>query len=117
MPQPTSEPSIVGGLAMHLRQAAIIVSIWIGCSSLAACGLAADLPACADRYGKLMVDHWMTVSSLQQLERLLYYRGELTTQTPLAVRYREQKDAVAKTGGRLIGAYRLYASLFKSQSK
>ena len=59
----------------------------------------------------------MTVSSLHQIERLLYYRGELTKQTAVAVRYREQHDAVGKAQRALDQAASAYASLFKAESK
>src|SRR3954470_20199767 len=102
---------------MRRTQAAILLSVWIGYVSLVTCGSAADLASCAGQYGSLMVSHWMTVSSLQQIERLLYYQGELTKQTVLATRYKQQSDAVEKTQRELDQAAHTYASLFKAQSK
>src|SRR3954468_18673423 len=102
---------------MRHTQAAIFLSFWISFVSVVSCGSAADLASCAVQYGSLMVTHWMTTSSLQQIERLLYYRGELTKQTVLAARYKEQRDAVEKAERELDQAVRAYASLFKTQSK
>jgi ElaB/YqjD/DUF883 family membrane-anchored ribosome-binding protein len=78
---------------------------------------AADLPACATEYGELMVSHWLTVDSLHQTERLLYYRNELGSKSESARRFEEQKKAVDQTERDLDEAYREYGSLFKSQSK
>src|SRR4051812_47335808 len=76
---------------------------------------AADLPACANRYGELMVNHWLSVSTLQQAERILYYRDELNTKVPLATRFAQQQNLVAEEERNLDKVYRNYASLFKSQ--
>jgi hypothetical protein len=59
----------------------------------------------------------MTVSTLHQVERLLYYQEELTRQTALAVRCQEQQDAVERTQRALDQAASAYASLFKAASK
>lgn len=102
---------------MRFRQAAVIIGAFVGCISVAACGIAADLPWCANRYGNLMVKHWMTVSSLQQLERLLYYQGELDGQTPIAVRYRKLQQDVDGFEQDSNRAAERYAALFKAEPK
>src|SRR5690349_14097561 len=79
--------------------------------------VAVDLSSCATEYGNLMVEHWLTVSSLHQAERLLYYHGELDTNAAPAIRYETQKKKIDETERRLGEAYREYAVLFKSQSK
>src|SRR4051812_38667961 len=75
---------------------------------------ASNLPTCAIDYGNLMVSHWLTVSTQQQLERLLYYRGELGTNSPTAIRFQDQKKAAEATERSLEATYREYATLFKS---
>ncbi len=102
---------------MRLSKAAILVGVWSGFLYLAACGSAADLPSCAIRYGSLMANHWMTVNSLHQIERLLYYQDELAKQTPLTVRYQKEQDNVSIVERELAQSSALYASLFKSRSK
>jgi hypothetical protein len=113
-PQFLIEGRRFANVAARLQQTATIATLL---AALVGTARSAELAACADRYGRLMVDHWMTVNTLQQLERFLYYDGELTKQPQLAVRYRQQADAVGKTGGRLKRAYQVYATLFKSPSK
>src|SRR5262245_49168353 len=77
---------------------------------------AADLPSCADRYGRLMVNHWFTVSSLNQLERVLYYQGYLKKDSAELNRFRDLSKAVDQTEKQLDDSYRQYASLFKTQT-
>src|SRR4051812_38323353 len=119
MVAPTREAAFMPIWRINMRhtKAAIFFSVWIGCASLVTFGSAADLASCAGQYGNLMVSHWMTASSLQQIERLLYYQGELTKQAVLAARFKEQHDAVEKTQRELDQAARVYAKLFKAQSK
>ena len=107
----------IGGFYMHCRRAVIFLRVWIAYISFVTSGSAADLASCARQYGELTVNHWLTVSSLHQIERLLYYQEELAKQTAVAVRYREQQDAVEKTQLALDLAASTYASLFKAESK
>jgi hypothetical protein len=100
-----------------LNAAGAIVAVCVLCTLLIACGVAADLPTCATTYGKLMVDHQLTVATARQLERLLYYQGELGKQTAAPSGYAKLRDSLAKIEHELDSAAILYAALFKSPSK
>ncbi|HVT26995.1 MAG TPA: beta-galactosidase, partial [Lacipirellulaceae bacterium] len=100
---------------MNPRIAVLTTTCLCGIFGAAVC-CAADLPACAGQYGKLMVDHWLTVDTLRQLERLLYYRADIMRDPSLAASYRERKQSVENTGRELHQAASLYASLFKNPS-
>jgi hypothetical protein len=101
---------------MRSRGTGSIFGSMICVIAFAAGGFATDLPSCADHYGRLMVDHWLTVSSLNQLERLLYYRDDLSNSSADSARYRDLRKAVDRAENKLDDAYRLYASQFKKQS-
>src|SRR3954470_5815957 len=94
------------------RQVALVILVSL--FSIMGRVFAADLSSSATEYGNLMVEHWLTVSSLHQAERLLYYRGELDTMTTPANRFETQQTKVDETERRLGEAYREYGALFKS---
>jgi hypothetical protein len=102
---------------MRFARIAKAVCICIGAFTIATDGRAADLASCADKYGRLMADHWITVSTLQQVERLLFYSGALSKDGPQTVRFWEVRDSVADAKRSLDDASRRYAVLFKSPTK
>ena len=102
---------------MYRNRLALTIVICLAGELLATPCVAADLPSCARRYGELRVDHALTVDSMQQLERLLYYQPPKPSQREFATRYRQQQAAINNTEREFNDAATLYAALFKSESK
>src|SRR5689334_12434362 len=99
-----------------LQPSRVISAVLVICTFFGAGSLASDLPSCAAKYGELMVDHQLTVATMRQLERLLYYQAKLADQVVPGSHYRELEDELAKTDHDLQNAAKLYAALYKSPS-
>src|SRR5712671_5428594 len=91
-----------------LFHALIVWTVWWAATASAG---QTNLPACALRYGYLMVDHWMTVDVGQQIERTLFYRpGQQTSASD------QLRAVLAETEQKLEQARGLYRQLFKTNT-
>lgn len=101
---------------MLSRRVLIVVGVAAGLWLVAAHGMPADLGSCATRYGELTVQHWLTVDTLRQIERLLFYRNEMEGDSKRGQRFRELQAAADEVERALNRAYDQYGALFQAKS-
>lgn len=89
-----------------------LLAVWLVPSVQAAEGTKSDLPSCAARLGRQMVEHWLVVDLSRQIERGLFYQGK-DGRDP---HYDRLKESITRTQQDLERAYGQFKVLHESKS-